>query len=148
MTVTYVAAVAGEALLLKVGDGGGPEVFTAPASINANRDLTISTSEKAVEIPRVDTPSAPAKTVREITAVDWELGFDGICNSGDDKIYVDWAISGAPKNVKLINSVTGGLTLAGSAVLTQFKISGERGGKVMFSGTLKGADLPVSTATP
>lgn len=148
MTVTYVAAVAGEALLIKVGDGAGPEVFTAPALINAQRDLKLSTTEKAVEIPRVDTPGAPAKTVREITAIDWQLTGAGVLNSGDDKVYADWLISGAAKNVKIINSVTGGLTLTGSAVLTDFQVTGNRGDKVQVQMTLKGADLPVSTATP
>lgn len=148
MTATYVAAVAGEQLLIKVGDGGGPEVFAAPALINAQRDVKFSTTEKAVEIPRTDTPGAPAKTVREITGVDWSVTGAGILNSGDDKTYADWLISGQPKNIKVINPTTGGLTVTGPAVLTDFQVTGNRGDKVMIQLTLKGADLPVTSATP
>lgn len=147
MVATYVAPNSGEQLLIKLGDGGGPEVFAQPALVNADRALKMSTSEVAVEIPRTDNPSAPAKTVRQVTATDWEVTVSGIMNNGDDKTWADWLMSGVAKNIKVVNNATGALTLTGPALCTDFNPTGKRGGKVEFQATLKGADLPTTSAS-
>lgn len=146
MTASYVLAAAGEALLIKVGDGALPEIFTAPATINAQRDVTFSTTEKATVVPRVDNPSAPGKTQRQITATDLVITGQGLLNLGDDVTYANWLLSGAPKNVKVINPSTG-MTITGPFLCTDFKVTGNLGDKQTMQLSLKQADLPVVTAS-
>lgn len=145
--MSYVNPNAGEQLLVKIGDGGSPEVFTAPALINTTRSVKLSTTEVATEIPRTDQPSLPGYTARAITGIDWEVSGAGVLNVGDDKTYADWLITGLPKNIQVVNNLTGGLTLQGSAVLTDFQSSGSRGGKIDVTLTLKGAALPATSTS-
>jgi len=148
MVATYVNPNANEQLLVKVGDGASPEVFTAPVLINTTRSLQLTGNAVATVIPRTDDVSAPGKTVRGVSSVDWQVSGAGILHVGDDKTYTDWLLTGAAKNVKVVNNKTGGVILTGSAVLTAFEISGgEVAGKLTCTLTLMGADIPAATAT-
>lgn len=145
MTATYVAAAAGETLLVEV-ETATPGTYAAPLTINLARSLELSaTAEKSV-IPRTDNPSAPGKTVAVITSVDWKASGAGTVNLGDDVTYATWLLSGAPKNVRISNANTGGMVLIGAAVLTTFSMNSDGiGKKVQGSIALEGADIPAVT---
>ena len=147
MTTTYVAAAAGEALVIGVEVTPGGGTYAAPATVNLQRSLEMTANAQSMVLARTDTPSAPGKTVRAVVSVDWKCSGQGTLNSGDDKVWADWLLSGASKNVQISDALTGALVLTGAAVLTAFSMTSDGlGHKVMGSITLEGADLPVSTA--
>ncbi len=146
MTATYVSANAAEQLLVQVGDGGSPEVFTSPVLINQSRQLDMTANATATVIPRTDNPSAPGKTIRRVTDTDSKISGTGILNAGDDKTYADWLQSGAAKNIKVSNAITGGLVLLGPYVLTAYSSAGAKvGDMITCSLTLEQADIPVTS---
>lgn len=147
MAVTYVAAVAGESLLIMVETTPGSGTYASPATINLQRSLELTANADASVIPRTDNPSAPGKTTRTVVSVDWKCAGQGILNVGDDKTYADWLLTGVNKNVQITNTLTGALVLTGAACLTAFSMSSDGlGKKVQGNITLEGADIPVSTA--
>ena len=145
--MTYPVATAGEQLLVLVGDGASPENFTPFGLINLDRSLELSANAIATMVPNTSNPSLPGKTVRAVESVDWKVTGSCILDLGQDKLGADWLLSGAAKNIEVINNQAGGLTLKGPAVLTQFTPTGKNQGKVTASVTLEGADLPTASTT-
>lgn len=147
MTATYVAAAAGETLLVMVETTPGAGTYAAPATINLQRSLELTGNAVETKVPRTDTPSAPMKTVRVIDSVDWKCSGQGVLNVGDDAVWATWLLSGATKNVQIADANTGGVVLTGPAVLTSFSAQSDGIGKrVTASIQLMGADIPVQTA--
>lgn len=148
MTAAYVSPIDTVALLVQVGDGGGPEVFTAPILINTARGVSMSAAATAQEVARTDDVTAPAKTVRKVTSTDTSISGDGTLHQSDAKSYADWLLSGLPKNIKVnVGSATGDLVLTGSFVLTKFTLTGSKmGDLVTASVQFDQADLPAATA--
>ncbi len=147
MTASYPTVNAAEQLLVQVGDGGSPEVFTSPVLINQSRQLDMTANATATVIPRTDNPSAPGKTVRAVTDTDSKISGTGLLNTGDDKVYADWLLSGAAKNIKASNAITGGLVLTGAYVLTAYSSVGAKvGDKITCSITFEQADQPTTSA--
>ncbi len=147
MAATYVAAAAGETLVVMVETTPGAGTYAAPATINLQRSLELIGNAVETKIPRTDTPSAPMKIVRVIESVDWKMSGQGILNTGDDAVWATWLLSGVTKNVQVTNANTGGVVLTGAAVLTSFQAQSDGIGKrTTASIQLMGADIPVQTA--
>ena len=145
--MTYVAAAAGETLLVEVETTPGSGTYGSPATINLARSIEISgTAEKSV-LPRIDDPSKPGQTVAVITSVDWKCSGAGMVNIGDDVIYANAVLSGAVKNVRISNANTGGMVLMGPAVFTTFSMSSDGiGKKVQGNIAIEGAGIPTVTS--
>jgi hypothetical protein len=148
MTVTYTGNIDTVALLIQVGDGGSPEVFTHPCLINAQRGIHGTAAVTKSEIPRCDDPTQPMKTVAITTSTDTSLSGDGIMDAATFKTYWDWFKGGQPKNIKIqLGSVVGALIVTGPFLLTDCSATGSKHGE-MVTASLKfqQADDPVSSA--
>jgi hypothetical protein len=146
MTATYVAAAAGESLLVEI-ETATVGTYAAPLLINLQRSLDLMATADATVIPRADNQGAPGYTSRTVTAFDWKIQGSGILNTGDDKLYGDMLLAGVAKNVRISNANTGGVVLMGLGVITSLNLSsGGIGKKVDCSITIEGAGLPTLTA--
>lgn len=144
-----VGVVAGEDLLIKIGDGGSPETFTHPCAINTSRGFQWSTTESTTEVADCSTPGNPAYTDRRIKAYDLVVSGAGVYDKASTYAFVTWVQSGAAKNVKIYQNLTGangGYVITVSMVLTDFNVTGNRGDRQECTLTLKAAGKPVVAA--
>jgi hypothetical protein len=125
-----VGIIAGELLLIQIGDGGGPEVFTHPCLINTTRGIAFSTNMTETEVPDCAQPSLPAKIVRKAKSIDFVLSGAGKVDAKSVLIYINWWQSALAKNALVTQNVTGaqgGWTGTGSLILKDFSLQGARG---------------------
>ena len=144
--MAFVAPVAGESLLIKVGDGGIPETFTHPCLINTDRAFEGSANTTTTEVADCATPSNPAKTVRVVKSVDYKVSGAGVLDATSANAYWAWLAAGTQKNVKVTQNLAGsagGWTQTIPMVLTGFSVSGTRGDKQTCTISLMAADAAV-----
>ena len=148
MTVTYVDQIDSVLLTVQVSNGASPEVFSHPCLINLSRSISLTAQATATVIPRCDTPTAPGKTVRTVTSTDSTISGEGILTAATAKIYADWLMTGAPKNIKVqAGASTGHLVVTGSYILEEFTVTGSKlGDEVTATVKFSQADQPVMTA--
>ena len=148
MTATYINPINTTLMVVMIGNGATPEVFSPKVTINKNRTLSLKATAIASKVTRTDDPTQPAKTTRIVTDVDWDVSGDGSLDAGDSKYFADWLMSGAPKNIQVFaGSATGDLEWAGPVILEEFSLSGAQNGDLVTA-TIKmsAADIGVSTA--
>jgi predicted secreted protein len=121
--MAYITPVLGEQLLIQIGNGASPEVFTAPNLINTTRGISFSTSTESDELIDLANQSAPAQTIRRVKSTDVKIDGAGMIHKADVYEWIDWANGGNIKNVKVTD---GSWVGTGPFVLTSFQISGER----------------------
>lgn len=138
----------GTKLLLKVGNGASPEVFSQYCSINAERGLTFTAGTNDVDIPDCDDPDLLAWVVREKANLSVSVTGSGTLNTPDVQDFFDWFQSPDAKTCKLIVDISaadGGVTFTGAFHLTEFSLTGNRGEKMQASISLA-SDGPITSA--
>ncbi len=143
--MSYVDVANGEHILVQIGDGESPEVFAHDCLINAERGITLSASTVTNEVPRCDDLSAPAKTVRAVQAIDSSISGSGKMHSSSLKTWMDWLLSGEPKNIRVKHNLAGKWQVAGSYLLTSLQVTGTPKTNAEVSVTLEQADAPVTS---
>ena len=129
----------GVKLLLKVGDGASPEVFSTFCSINAARGISFTSTTTDFNLPDCDDPEQIAWVVREKDGLSASVTGAGVLNTPDVEGFFDWLASPDSKNCKVVvdvPAVDGGIVFSGAFHLTDFEITGDRGGKMECSITL------------
>lgn len=130
----------GVKLVLKVGNGAGPEVFAALCSINAARGIAFSSSTNDFNIPDCSDPEQIAWVVREKDGLSAQITGAGLLNTPDVQEFFDWLTSPDSKNCQVVvdvPSADGGVIFQGAFHLTDFDITGDRGAKQECSITLQ-----------
>jgi Phage tail tube protein len=130
-----LAPLKGTQILIKVGNGAGPEVFTHPCLINMRRGIQFRSSANKVIVPDCANPDDPA----------WEHVFKdnlgctitgaGVLNTGDVADYDTWFRGDAAKNIQAWLGSVG--KWVGAFKLTQWEINGERNNNTLTSLTLE-----------
>lgn len=144
-----VGIIEGEKLLIKVGDGGAPEVFTHPCLINTTRGFSLKTNMTETEVADCADQSLPAKIVRKAKSIDFEVSGAGKVDKTSVLAYVQWWKSAVAKNVEITQDVTGaegGFKIAVPMILSSFNVKGERGDYQDVDITLVPAGVAVVTA--
>lgn len=139
----------GVKLLIKVGDGASPEVFSTPCSINAERGITFTAGSNDADIPDCSNPDAIAWVVREKTNLSASITGSGVLDTSDVQDFYDWLKSEDPKNIKVIVDVPssdGGVIFTGAFHLTEFSITGNRAEKMQASISLSSSGEITSAA--
>lgn len=122
----------GVKLLLKVAKPATPTVFEAFCSINAARGISFTSSTSDFNLPNCDDPEEIAWVVREKDGLSVAVNGAGILNTPDIKTYFEWLKdpnSWPAMMVVDVPVVDGGVIFAGNFHLTDFDITGDRGGK-------------------
>lgn len=137
----YPTVIAGTKLLLLVGDGATPEVFGEPCGLKTKSfDLSASTNTNVV--PSCDDPEAAAWETTDVNALSATGSGAGLMAVEAFDVWNDWFLSTVGKNmqIKLDHPSLG--YYSGSFKLTSFKITGNRGEKVLVDVSFK-SDGPV-----
>lgn len=126
-------------LLVQLGDGASPEVFTAPCGLTTKGiDLTATTQDD--EVQDCDDPDAPIWVARGIASLSAGISGSGTLAMESLETWRDWFLSGDPKNIRVkldLPGASGGGYYAMSAVLTAFNQNGEGKGLVQASITIQ-----------
>lgn len=116
-------------LLILVGDGATPEVFSSPCGLTS-KGFDISASSNDVQVPDCDDPDAPAWTDRVVKALSGKVSGSGIMAVESFDIWRDWALGGLAKNVRIQLVGTGLGYYSGSFILSAFSLKASIGDKV------------------
>jgi predicted secreted protein len=149
--MALVSPASGELLVLQLGNGATPEVFTATCTINTSRSLDLSAKASSAELADCVTPSNPASMIRQVQSTDWKFSGSGVVDAPSIQALLNWFTSGAQKNVKVIQNKTGaagGFTLTGPAVCTSMQLTGQRGEQQTFTMTVECAGQYTVAANP
>lgn len=123
----------GVKLVVKVGDGASPEVFTRLCTINAERGITFNAQSNDATIPDCDDPDKMAWLAREVSTLSVDVTGGGMSHKQDVKKLWDWWSSGDTKNCQVIvddDTAANVITFEGGFKLPQFDMTGNRGEKV------------------
>jgi hypothetical protein len=125
-----VGIVAGEQLLIQIGDGGSPETFTHSCLINTTRGVQFDSNLTETEVRDCADQSLPAKIVRKVKSIDFTPSGAGKTDATSVWAFIQWWQSGLPKNCKVVQNLSGaagGWTGTGQLILKQFKTEGAAG---------------------
>lgn len=131
-----VDVLPGEQILIMIGDGESPEVFSHPCLINTDRGIQFSSSTTQEVVPDCDDPSAPAWVSTEVDGLNATISGAGMLDVASVEEFYAYYTSGANKNIKVKINKTGGRTFTGAYKLTEFGITGTRKSKATCSITL------------
>lgn len=129
----------GVQLLLKVGNGAEPEVFTAFCTVNAARGITFTSATNEINIPDCDDPDQISWLAREKVSLSVAVTGAGVLNTPDVQAFYDWLTDEDSKNCQIVIDVAsadGGVIFEGFFHLTDFAITGDRGAKMQCTLTL------------
>ena len=139
-------------LLLKLGDGGSPEVFTAPCGLNS-KGITFSKEMNDTPVPDCDNPDAPAWTERAVTTLSASVSGEGILSMGDLDTWIAFNESTISRNAQVIivvdapNAALGGMW-TGKFLMASFEVNGELGNKIQTTVELQSDGPVVWTPAP
>lgn len=122
-------------ILIYVGDGATPEVFTAPCGLTS-KSLEVKSDTSSTALPDCDDPDAPAWNDTATKALSANVSGEGILAMESLSLWRKWVMGGASKNVRVVVNETlakGGGMWSGAAVLTSFKVSADTGEKPKVS---------------
>lgn len=137
--MTAVKSMNGTKLLVQIGDGASPEVFTHDCLINTERSVQFSSDTNQTVIPDCDNPDAPGWKETMVDGLSASVTGAGMLHTASVADWFAWFASGAPKNVRIKNDVSaanGGGYWSGAFLLTAFEETGARNDKATVSVTL------------
>lgn len=143
--MSFVDVANGELILVQIGDGETVEAFAHDCLINGDRGVSLTASTITNTVPNCTDPSGPSKTQRSVDSVDSQITGSGKMHSSSVKTWMDWLLSGEPKNIRVKHNATGKWQLAGSYLLTSFQVNGTPKNNAEVSVTLEQADVPVTS---
>lgn len=122
----------GVKLVLKVGDGADPEVFTALCTINAERGITFNKDMGEETIPDCTDPDLIGWVAREGRSKSISFDGGGMLNKQDVADFWAWWDGDDSKNCKVIlddDLPANVITFSGAFKMPSFAINGDRGSK-------------------
>ena len=138
--------ITGDQILIQIGDGASPEVFSHPCLINTDRGIQWSANVISELVPDCADPSAPAWNSTEVDGLGASISGAGMYDLASEAMFYAWFISGDSKNVKVKTGTTGGSTYTGAFKLTEFGVSGARKTRATASVSLVSTGVVVRTA--
>lgn len=119
--------IRGSKMLLKIGDGASPEVFTAPCALNS-KSFTRSASTNDFNVPDCDDPDAPVWTERAKEALSAGISGSGTLAEESLDLWEDFYNDVDARNVQIvIDYPAGARTYQGAFFLTTLNIGGNQG---------------------
>lgn len=122
-----IKGVKGEKLLVQIGDGASPEVFSIDCLINAERGIKFSSDTTNTNLPDCENPSLPAWKATNKDGFGAEISGAGKVHAPSVKLFWNWFNSDEGKNVCVLVDVAAGIGggyWLGSFKLTDFDVTG------------------------
>lgn len=127
--------IVGTKLLILVGDGATPEVFSQPCGLTT-RGIDFSASTNTTLIPDCDDPEAPAWEAKDVNALSASVTGNGVMAVESFNTWNGWFQAAEARNcqIKLDDAALG--YWSGQFILTGLKYGGQRGQKVTVDITM------------
>jgi len=127
--------IVGTKLLILVGDGATPEVFSQPCGLTT-RNFDLAASTNSTLIPDCDDPEAPAWEAKDVNALSATISGSGVMAIAAFPTWKNWFMNAQSKNIqiKLDDPALG--YWQGSFIMSAAKFSGVRGQKVNIDCTM------------
>lgn len=120
----------GTKLLVKLGNGATPEVFTAPCAL-ATKAFNRSSSTNEFNVADCDDPDAPVWTERVKGAITAGVSGSGTLAKESLDMYEAFFEEVDPRNIQItIDYAVGPRTYQGKFVMTTLNITGEQDGLI------------------
>lgn len=135
--MTAPTVLTGTKLLIMVGDGQSPETFSQPCGLTT-RGFDLKASTNSTLIPDCTDPSLPAWEAKDINALSAEISGSGVLALEALDTWVNWFMGATAKNAKVVidNTPSPAGHFDGSFILSDLKITGQRGQKILVDVTI------------
>ena len=136
-------------LVIAIGDGADPEVFTARCTLNAQKGWNRTAETNSVTIPYCGNDKKPGAVVKTVTALNGEVSGSGTYERGDQQFFDEWLESGETKNVRIMSGLAangGGRQYDCAMLLTSIGSSVESKGVVQAEMTFESTGAITSSA--
>ncbi len=139
--MTAITKLRGTQLLIKVGNGAVPEVFTHPCLINTKRGLKFTSSINKEITPDCDNPDDPAWTEAIKDALNASIDGAGKLDNKQATIefWDAWYRSGSPKNAQIWLGMLG--YWQGAFQCSNFEVNGDRNSNAEASVSLESSGV-------
>lgn len=127
-----MADIPGKAVILKVGDGGGPEVFTTVAAALSN---AVSINNSPVEFNTKDSAFRKLFPTGSIKSATITGNYQFINSADQDRLKTVAFAADSSLNIKLVDG--SGEEIDGNFQITTFDLTGEAEGYASFDITLE-----------
>lgn len=124
---------------VELGDGGSPEVFTAPCGFT-QKGFSRNKSLNEVLIPDCDDPDAPIVVARDVSSISFSVTGEGVLAAESLATWDSFYNSTSSRNVRVtleFAAPTGTIIYTGKAHLENFEITGNSGTRVSASISLQ-----------
>ena len=127
--------IAGTKLLILVGDGSSPEIFAQPCGLTT-RGIAFSAQTNSTAIPDCDDPELPAWEAKDVSTISCQVTGNGVMAVESFDTWNDWFQEAQARNCQITLDNPGLGHWAGSFILTNFRVTGQRGQKVTVDITM------------
>ena len=137
-----MAAQKGKSLLMKIGDGASPEVFT---TIGGMRSTTLTLNDEIVDITKKDSTNEARELLAAAGVKSGTVAGSGVFtdSASETTRYGKWHASANSNYQFLVPNL---ITVTGAFQLSSLEYAGEYNGEVTYSFTFESAgDLTVAT---
>lgn len=119
-------------LLLRIGDGASPEVFSAPCGFTS-KNFRIGAQTNDTNVPDCDDEDAPSWLERDTVSKDW--GFDASGVHAEESVALLEGVVGERRNMQV---ALGSREYTGVGIITELTRGAERGGRITINMTVVG----------
>jgi predicted secreted protein len=135
--------------ILKIGDGGSPEVFSKPCGLNS-QGINFTKETNEVTVPDCDDPDLAAATERAVVSTSATISGEGILAAEFLPEWWEFYQYNGSRNctVELVTPAPNGGTWAGKFILSTFNITAALGEKVSVAVEMLSDGVVTLTATP
>lgn len=127
--MALVKTLAGEKLLVQIGDGASPEVYTHDCLINGDRGAQLASDTTDTTTPDCDDPTLPGWKEVFKDGLRMTISGAGKLHTASYQTWFNWFNSDTPKNCRVKLDVAGSLGggyLYGAFKLTALNLNGPR----------------------
>lgn len=127
----------GRRLIIRVGDGASPEVFSLFCTFNGDRAIQFDSSSTDETDIDCDNPTAVAWTVTQVDSLSATVSGGGRVKAVDVPEFFTWWRSGEARNAQVEIEATGGVMFEGQLLLLSWNVNGGETGSATADMTMK-----------
>jgi hypothetical protein len=127
----------GRRLLIRVGNGASPEVFSLFCTFNGDRAIQFDAASTDEMDMDCDNPTAVAFTVTTVDSLSATVSGAGRVKAVDIPEFFDWYSSGAARNAQVEIDAPGGVQFNGQLVLLSWNVTGGETGSATADLSMK-----------
>lgn len=127
--------IAGTKLLILVGDGNSPQVFSQPCGLTT-RGIAFTAQTNSTLIPDCDDPELPAWEAKDVNSIAAQITGNGVMAVESFDVWNDWFQTASARTCQVtLDHPELGYWL-GDFILTALRYGGQRGQKVTVDITM------------